>query len=150
LAKLTSPDSSASAASATNCRFVNPVRRSAEARWPWSTTFGAIIMLFEEVCERDSQPSHWCGTLLRQSYCASLPTNSCPKNLVILGVPQLVKLTEVMFRHEAFSPNRAILSSAAPRVLDQGDAAEVHLGRGLPAFGSGCRTGGALQRGLHR
>jgi hypothetical protein len=49
-----------------------------------------------------------------QSYCASLPTNSWPKNVVIWACRSSSSWPKVaMFRHEPFSPNRAILSSAS-------------------------------------
>ena len=49
-----------------------------------------------------------------QSYCASLPTNSCPKNVVIAACRSSSSWPKVaMFRHEPVSPNRAILSSAS-------------------------------------
>ncbi len=83
LAKLTSPDSRASAASATNWRLVKPVSNVNGSSMAMSTTLGAIIMLSNRLRSEISTQSLVWKAFCVQSYCASFPTNSCPKNVVI-------------------------------------------------------------------
>ena len=114
LAKLTSPDSRASEASATNCRLVNPVSNVNGSSMAMSTTFGAIIMLSNRLRSEISTQSLVWNAFCVQSYWASLPTNSCPKNVVIWACRSSSSWPNVaMFRHAPFSPNRAIFSSAS-------------------------------------
>ena len=101
-----------------------------------STTLAELIiasnMLRSEIATQSLVWNAFCV----QSYCGSLLMNSCPKNVVIEVCRSSSSAPKTaMFRHDPASPNRAILSSASVAAYStEGDAAEVHLGRGLPAF----------------
>src|SRR6201989_1184555 len=152
LAKLTSPDASASAASATNCRLVNPVSKVSGSSMAMSTTFAEVIMASNRLRSEIATQSLVWNVFCVQSYWASLPTNSCPKNVVTAAGPEPVDRPEGgQVPPRAVQPEtRHLKLGQHGGVLDQGDAAEVHLGRGLPALGQAVERGRALQRGLHR
>ena len=82
LAKLTSPDASASAASATNCRLVNPVSKVSGSSMAISTTLAEFIIASNRLRSEMATQSLVWNVFCVQSYWASLPTNSCPKNVV--------------------------------------------------------------------
>ena len=114
LAKLTSPEASASAASATNCRLVKPVSNTSGSCSAMSTTLAELIiasnMLRSEIATQSLVWNAFCV----QSYCGSLLMNSCPKNVVIDVCRSSSSAPKTaMFRHDPASPNRAILSSAS-------------------------------------
>ena len=83
LAKLMSPDSSASAASAMNWTLVNPVSKVNGSWIATSTAFGFIIM--PSNVARAAMMPHWLVryALCAQSYCGSLPSSSCGKYRLI-------------------------------------------------------------------
>src|ERR1700733_12620644 len=114
LAKLTSPEASASAASATNCRLVNPVSKVSGSSMAMSTTLPAVIMASNRLRSEIATQSLVWNVFWVQSYCASWPTNSWPKNVVIAACRSSSSWPKVaMLRHDPASPNRALLSSAS-------------------------------------
>jgi hypothetical protein len=77
-----------------------------------STTFGDMIIASNSDRSAIAPHSLVWKAFCAQSYCGSLPTNSCAKNSVIcvcLASSSAPKIA--MFRQPGFSPNRAIFSS---------------------------------------
>ena len=79
-----------------------------------STTLAELIMLSNKLRSAIATQSLVWNAFWVQSYCGSLLMNSCPKNVVIAACRNSSSCPKVaMLRHEPFSPNRAILSSAS-------------------------------------